>query len=367
MRFLQDGCPVYTATDLCDYLACGHLVALKRRVAAGESIPSDRSALSEVLANLGAGHEQRHLDALRARGLRVKAFDDERDRYASSADELRALEAETVAAMGEGYDVIYQPTFFDGRWMGRADFLLKVRAPSARGAWSYEAADAKLARRVRSEAVLQLCEYSAHLERLQGSAPVLMQVVLGDGTEHAYRVDEFSAYHATVKSDFESGMLVEADTYPDPVDHCNTCGFAARCAAQRKRDDHLSQVARMRSGQVLALQSVGINTMTGLAVSSADAEPPGRMSLVCARCQVPPPATSSSTWRAMVSRAMSRSSISSVRSTCTASTEPGGVTMTLENAARSRDLSTTRWRSSSDIPTCTSTTTRRTKRRRCDG
>ncbi|HTC71936.1 MAG TPA: hypothetical protein VK655_03560, partial [Solirubrobacteraceae bacterium] len=168
MRFLEDGCPVYTATDLCDYLACGHLVALKRRVATGESIPSDRSALSEVLANLGAGHEQRHLESLRAGGLRVRAFEDERDRYASTAAELRALEAETVAAMGEGYDVVYQPTFFDGRWMGRADFLLRVDTPSARWGWSYEASDAKLARRVRSEAILQLCEYSAHLQRLQG-------------------------------------------------------------------------------------------------------------------------------------------------------------------------------------------------------
>jgi uncharacterized protein len=284
MRFLQDGCPVYTATDLCDFLACGHLVALKRRVASGESIPSDRSALGEVLANLGAGHEQRHLDALRARGLRVKAFADERDRYASSADELRALEAETVAAMGEGYDVIYQPTFFDGRWMGRADFLLRVKTPSARWPWGYEAADAKLARRVRSEAVLQLCEYSAHLERLQGTAPALMQVILGDGSEHPYRVDEFSAYHATVRRDFEFAMLAEQDsTYPDPVDHCNTCGFAARCAAQRKQDDHLSQVARMRSGQVLALKTSGIGTMTSLAESSADAEPPARMSLATFR------------------------------------------------------------------------------------
>ena len=66
MRYLGDGSPVYTATDLCDYLACAHLVALKRRVAAGESIPSNRSALSEVLANLGARHEERHLEALRA-------------------------------------------------------------------------------------------------------------------------------------------------------------------------------------------------------------------------------------------------------------------------------------------------------------
>ena len=283
MRFLQDGCPVFTATDLCDYLACGHLVALKRRVAAGEPIPSDRSALSEVLANLGAGHEQRHLESLRARGLRVNAFEDERDRYASTAAELGALEAETVAAMGAGYDVIYQPTFFDGRWMGRADFLLRVDTPSARWGWSYEAADAKLARRVRSEAILQLCEYSAHLERLQGTAPAHMHVVLGDGSEHAYRLDEFSAYHATVKRDFESAMLVEGTTYPDPVAHCNTCGFAARCAAERKRDDHLSQVARMRSGQVVALMSAGIGTMTALAESSPDADPPARMSITSFR------------------------------------------------------------------------------------
>ena len=209
MRYLKDGCPVYTATDLCDYLACGHLVALKRRVASGEVIASDRSALSEILATLGAAHELSHLEALRARGFTVKAFEDERDRYASSAAELLANEAETVAAMAAGYDVIYQPTFFDGRWMGRADFLLRVDTPSARWGWGYEAADAKLARRVRSEAILQLCEYSAHIARLQGSAPASMQVILGDGVEHPYRVDEFSAYHAGVKADFEAAMLVE--------------------------------------------------------------------------------------------------------------------------------------------------------------
>jgi uncharacterized protein len=278
MRLLADDRPVYTATDLCDYLACGHLVALKRRVAAGEQIERDPSALSEVLANLGAGHERRHLDALSARGLHIKAFEDGRDRYASSAAELEALEAETLDAMRTGYDVIYQPTFFDGRWLGRADFLLRVDQPSELGQFSYEAADAKLARRVRSEALLQLCEYSAHLARLQGTAPHWMQVILGDGTEHPYRVDEFSAYHASVKRDFDAAMLAGLDdTYPDPVAHCGTCGYAKRCAAQRRSDDHLSEVARMRSGQALVLKSAGIDTLTALALADADAEPPGRM------------------------------------------------------------------------------------------
>jgi predicted RecB family nuclease len=198
MRFLADGHPVYTATDLCDYLACGHLVALKRRVAAGEQIPRDPSALSEVLATMGAGHEQHHLDALRARGLNIKAFEDGRDRDAHSVADLEALEAETLEAMSAGYDVIYQPTFFDGRWLGRADFLLRIDTPSARWPFAYEAADAKLARRVRSEALLQLCEYSAHLGRLQGTAPVSMQVILGDGIE--LRTESTSSPRTTAPS-----------------------------------------------------------------------------------------------------------------------------------------------------------------------
>ena len=45
---------------------------------------------------------------------------------------------------------------------------------------------------------------------------------------------------------------------------------------------------------------------------------PGRSGTVCARCRLRRPATSSSTWRATASRATCRSSISSVPSTCTA-------------------------------------------------
>ena len=50
-----------------------------------------------------------------------------RSRSASprTPDELRAAEDETLAAMRRGDDVIFQATFFDGRWRGHADFLLR--------------------------------------------------------------------------------------------------------------------------------------------------------------------------------------------------------------------------------------------------
>ena len=60
MRYLKDGRPVYTATDLCDFLACGHLVTLKRRAAGGEVI----GVITEQLV----GAEVAHTGLTRERG-----------------------------------------------------------------------------------------------------------------------------------------------------------------------------------------------------------------------------------------------------------------------------------------------------------
>ena len=45
-----------------------------------------------------------------------------------------------------GDDVIFQACFFDGTWLGFADFLLRVDDPAAPLGWSYEVADTQLAR-----------------------------------------------------------------------------------------------------------------------------------------------------------------------------------------------------------------------------
>jgi len=48
--------------------------------------------------------------------------------------------------MRAGPKVIFQAAFFDGRWRGYADFLLRVEHSSKLGDFSYEVLDTKLAR-----------------------------------------------------------------------------------------------------------------------------------------------------------------------------------------------------------------------------
>ena len=109
--------------------------------------------------------------------------------------------------MRKGVDVIYQATFFDGRWRGHADFLLRVETPSNLGDWSYEVADAKLARRVKAAALLQMCAYSEQLARLQGVAPLQIHVITGDGERHTEKLSDYSAYYRALKARYEALVL----------------------------------------------------------------------------------------------------------------------------------------------------------------
>src|SRR5207237_7769026 len=85
--------------------------------------------------------------------------------------------------MKRGDAVIYQANFLqdDGNcsWRGHADFLVRVDTQSDLGAWSYEPADAKLARAAKVGAVLQLCAYAEMVARIQGRLPEYIRLILG--------------------------------------------------------------------------------------------------------------------------------------------------------------------------------------------
>ncbi len=281
-----DGKPVYSATDLVGYLACEHLTELER-AAMNHLVnrPMRVDPELDVIRRRGFQHEARYLSELATEGRTIATI--EPDAYAeeSPGDRLRLAAQATVAAMREGADVIYQATFFDGRWRGHADFLLKVDTrPSRFGQYHYEVADTKLARHVKASALLQICTYVDLLTPIQGVRPEWMHVALG-GSAHAiehFRVDDFMAYYRSARARFESAVGAEADppsypsrsTYPDPVEHCDVCRWSEMCSARRRADDHLSLVAGISTRQRRALGQRGVMTLETLGHLEMPLEPP---------------------------------------------------------------------------------------------
>ena len=289
---LIDGRPVFSATDLVGFLACEHLIALERAALAGlTDRPHRDDPELDVLRRRGEAHELRFLAELEADGRRVARIDREED--AQQGERIRRQADETMAAMQSGADAIYQATFFDGRWLGYADFLLRVEAnqpalQSPWGPWHYEVADTKLAHHVKAGAVLQICSYVDQLAGLQQVMPKHMSVVLGGSARQVarLRVADFMAYYRTAKRRFEGAVIGSGDapapqpsfppalTYPEPVEHCNVCRWAVECEARRRADDHLSLVAGITTHQRKALRARGIQTLTQLANSPIPFDPP---------------------------------------------------------------------------------------------
>ena len=120
-----------------------------------------------LLQERGDAHERAYLERLRAERSERS---DEIDRTATCArpTSFGRPRRRRSTAMRRGVDVIYQATFFDGRWRGHADFLLRVERPSDLGV-DYEVADTKLARSVKAGAILQVCVYADRLRRSRAS------------------------------------------------------------------------------------------------------------------------------------------------------------------------------------------------------
>ena len=281
-----DGRPVYAATDLVAYLACEHLTQLERAALAGlVKRPMRDDPELDVIRRRGFEHERRYLTELAAsdrEAVTIELDGSIEDR----GDQLRAAASATVGAMASGADVIYQATFFDGTWRGHADFLLRVDDPDRRsvwGPWHYEVADTKLARHVKASAVLQICSYVDQLEQIQGVRPEWMHVALGGSARavERLRVDDYMAYYRSARDRFLATMgdatpatYPPSGTYPEPVDHCDVCRWAAECVARRRSDDHLSLVAGISARQRRALQERGVVTLEGLGGLSMPVDPP---------------------------------------------------------------------------------------------
>ena len=249
-----------SATDIANHLACRHLTQLDRAVAERRiAAPSWMDPDLQVLRERGAIHERAYVEHLKNSGVAVAEL---------PADAGVASLDWTLEAMRAGAGAIVQAQLGEGRWVGRADLLLRVQRPSALGDWSYEVADTKLAQDTRAGTVLQLCLYSELVESMQGLAPESMHVVKpGPGfVRESFRFAEYSAYYRLVKRRLEEAVSAPpASTYPSPVAHCDICRWWKECDARRHADDNLCLVAGIRPLHVAELERQGIGTLAALA------------------------------------------------------------------------------------------------------
>src|SRR4029077_7504964 len=228
-----------SASGLSNHLACGHLTTLELQVARGERTAPDWAAPDlKVIQELGLRHEAAYLAHLSAQGLVVENLG------RIDHKEEQRLQAETLALMERGAQVIAQGALSDGEWFGRPDVLRRVAKPSKQGAGSYEGADTKLARETKATTILQLSLYSDLLAKIQGTVPEFLWVVPpGKGyAGEKYPVLEYAAYYRHVKDRLvhaigggpprkavPTGTSPDAETYPEPVEHCNVCRWFREC------------------------------------------------------------------------------------------------------------------------------------------
>lgn len=263
---LIDDRMVYSATDLVGFVACEHLMNLELAATAGlVSKPFRDDPELDLIGTRGLAHERRFLEDLRGKGREITEIH-------NGPTLLRRSAEETMEAMHQRADVIYQASLFDGKWRGQADFLLRVDAPSDLGSWSYEVYDTKLARQTRAGTLLQLCLYSDLLATIQGRRPERTHVALG-GSSHkvdSHRVADYDAYYRLVKRQFEEFVAsgeprFPPPTRPEPVEHCEVCRWGLECQSEYRRTDDLSLVAGITRRQKRCLRSNQVATRQSLA------------------------------------------------------------------------------------------------------
>jgi len=264
-----------SASDVANFVACGHLTRLDLLRARGEIRPPRAVDLGfEDLVARGEAHEAAVLQRFHAAGWRIAEISAGTDGGAARA---------TLQAISDGADVVYQGVLLadqsaDGPALfGRPDFLVRAALlPAPDGGQRpagihYEVLDAKLARSAKARAVAQIGFYSDLLAGAQGIRPRWMHLALGDGEFTSLKVDDYAAYERQARR-LLTAFIADDDgenppsvPYPEPVEHCVICRWSERCAGRRRHDDDLSLIAGISAGQRRALKGAGVTTRRGFA------------------------------------------------------------------------------------------------------
>lgn len=222
--------------------------------------PDPDSAEDEILRAKGEEHELVFFEQLIAAGRDVVNLK-------GSFGNI----AETLLAMKDGREIIYQGTLASGVFAGIADFLVRVNGDSELGNYHYEPWDTKLARKPKPYFIVQLCCYAEMLAALQGRLPQELQVVLGTQVRRRFRTEDYFYYYCHLKS----GFLQLQDNFdrtkgPGIPGFKNLGRWSSHGMTILEGRDDLSLIAGIRRLQIRRMREAGIETAQALADTSFD-------------------------------------------------------------------------------------------------
>lgn len=287
---LHDATLTYSASDLTAAAQCEHAVlrSLDGLLGRGSTVVPDADVVLARVSHLGDEHEQRVLRALVGRygvwrpGGRGGLAQVPATRDPGSRAHLAAAHAATLDRLASA-DVVHQAAFFDGRFVGRADFVVRQDD----GTWTVR--DAKLARNAQPTALLQVAAYADQLA-LAG-LPVARQVelVLGDGAVTRHAVADVVPVYRERRARLEE-MLDTHRAEAGPVrwddERWSACGRCALCTAELEARRDVTLVAGVYERQRAALVAAGITTVDALAGAPDGLEVDGLSPAVVEKAQL---------------------------------------------------------------------------------
>jgi uncharacterized protein len=269
---------VFSASDLVAASQCEYrtLRILDEKLGRAPRAQFPEDEMQRRAGQLGDRHEEKVLAGLirqygswdAGRGAGVYSL----DRGENTRDDLLAKRAETELALRAGADVVFQATFFDGEFLGYADFIVNEAAGTGNPG-RYEVWDTKLARHAKVGALLQLAAYGDQLIGM-GLDPsprvtlVLGAVVDGDHVRSHHSLPDLLPVFRERRDRFRD--LTAAHREQDaPVQwqqagviYCGRCNY---CAEQVQAHRDLLMVGGMTAVRRKKLIAEGITTIDDLA------------------------------------------------------------------------------------------------------
>lgn len=272
----------FSASDLTVASTCEFHVLRGLDVLLGRAprVEREPDALLERAADLGEQHERRVLERYR-RELGPERVAELPSQTARTHAGLVAAQEATLAALRSGAEVVFQGAFFDGRLVGRSDFLLR------RGeAW--QVLDTKLARTAKTTALLQLAAYADQLMRLGVPVHPTVGLVLGDDSVPEFPLEELLPVYAHRRA----RLTALLDTHLDAdgpaawdAGDVSTCGSCDVCREEVQARRDVLLVAGLRRSQRARLRTAGVTTVEELAHSTGPVPGVGAATLERLRSQ----------------------------------------------------------------------------------